>query len=280
LKSVIIEKKTLIMIRFENVSKTFGDQTVALNKISFEVPKGQFCVLLGHSGAGKSTLLRMVNGLLEPSSGAIFVDGTEVNETSVKVIRRKVSMIYQEYNLSRRSSVAVNVMAGALVNVPLWMALVGWFPKEIRRKCCALVQRVGLEEKHLKRRVRELSGGQQQRVGIARSMMLDPIVILADEPIASLDPSTSRGILSQLQSIAREANCTILCCLHQVELAREFADRIIGIESGRIVFDLLPTEVNDETLNLIYDNYEITDDNTIIAKADVSNILNVSAEVL
>lgn len=266
------------MIRFEKVSKSFGDKTIALDGVSFTVPKGQFCVLLGHSGAGKSTLLQMVNGLLEPSEGAIFIDDVEINARSVKDVRRKVSMIHQEFNLSSRSSVAVNVMAGALVNVPFWMALIGWFPKEIRKKCCTLVEKVGLDEKHLRRRVRELSGGQQQRVGIARSMMLDPVIILADEPIASLDPSTSREILSQLRRIATESNCTILCCLHQVELAREFSDRIIGIESGKVVFDLLPTDVDEETLKLIYENYELTDDE-VIKRANVANIIDVSAKL-
>ena len=267
------------MIRFQNVSKTFGDQTEALDEVSFTVPKGQFCVLLGHSGAGKSTLLKMVNGLLEPSEGAIFIDDVEINAKSVKDVRRKVAMIYQDFHLSSRSSVAVNVMSGALVNVPLWMALVGWFPKEIRKKCCALVEKVGLDAKHLKRRVRDLSGGQKQRVGIARSMMLDPIIILADEPIASLDPSTSREILSQLRRIAIESNCTILCCLHQVDLAREFSDRIVGIESGKVVFDLLPTEVDEETLKLIYENYELIDDDEVIEKAQVANILDEYAKL-
>ena len=266
------------MIKFQNVSKTFGDQVMALNEVSFEVPKGQLCVLLGHSGAAKSTLLQMVNGLLEPSQGAVFVDGFEVNARTVKDIQRKVAMIHQEFNLASRSSVAVNVMAGALGNVPLWMALIGWFPKEIRKKCCTLVDRVGLDEKHLKRRVRELSGGQQQRVGIARSMMLDPLILLADEPIASLDPSTSREILSHLRRIATESNCTILCSLHQVELAIEFSDRIIGIDSGTVVFDLLPTEVDEETLKLIYANYELTDDNEIIERANVANMLDASTK--
>lgn len=263
------------MIRFENISKSYDDGTIALNDVSFEVPKGQFCVLLGHSGAGKSTLLRLVNGLVKPSSGKVVVDETEMNPQKSEKVRRKVSMIHQEFNLSGRSSVAVNVMCGALVDVPLWMALIGWFPKTIRRKCCALVKQVGLDEKHLKRRTSGLSGGQQQRVGIARSMMLDPLVILADEPIASLDPSTSREVLSQLRNIAKENGSTILCCLHQVELAREFADRIIGVESGSVVFDLQPKDVDEQTLKLIYANYESPNGEQVIKMANVAGILDV-----
>jgi phosphonate transport system ATP-binding protein len=265
------------MIRFKNISKSYHDGTVALNDVSFEVPKGQFCVLLGHSGAGKSTLLRLINGLVEPTSGQVTVDGIEMNPSNFQRVRRKVSMIHQDFNLSGRSSVAINVMCGALMDVPLWMALIGWFPKAIRRKCCALIKQVGLDEKHLKRRASGLSGGQQQRVGIARSMMLDPLVILADEPIASLDPSTSREVLSQLRSVAKKRGCTILCCLHQVELAREFSDRIIGIESGNVVFDLQPKDVDEQTLELIYANYECPDEKEVIKAASVAGILSVSA---
>jgi phosphonate transport system ATP-binding protein len=266
------------MIKFENITKTYPDGTVALNDVSFEVPKGQFCVLLGHSGAGKSTILRLVNGLVEPSSGSITVDRSKIVPKSLQSVRRKVSMIHQEFNLSTRSSVAVNVMSGALADVSGLMAMIGWFPERIRRKCCELVERVGLTENHLKRRTSALSGGQQQRVGIARSLMLDPLVILADEPIASLDPSVSRDVLAHLRSIAKERGCTILCCLHQVEMAKEFADRIVGIEGGQVVFDCLPKDVDEMTLRLIYKNYDDPHGEEIIAAAAVENVLEVAAK--
>ena len=265
------------MITFKKVSKTYSDGTTALNEISFQVPKGQFCVILGQSGAGKSTILRLVNGLEYPSGGRVEIDGLTLEPKTIQLIRRKVSMVHQEFNLSSRSSVAVNVMSGALVEVPLLMALIGWFPAKIRRKCCELVERVGLLEKHLKRRVSQLSGGQQQRVGIARSLMLDPLVILADEPIASLDPSTSRTMLSSLKSIAKESGCTILCCLHQVDLAKQFSDRIIGIDSGQIVFDLVPAEVDEKVLKLIYENYRDPLGDKAIKSAEVDNFLGGTA---
>ena len=211
---------------------------------------------------------------------SITVDGTEIGPRSLQAVRRKVSMIHQEFNLSGRSSVAVNVMSGALADVPAPMAMIGWFPAAIRRKCCELLARVGLGEEHLHRRASALSGGQQQRVGIARSLMLDPLVILADEPIASLDPTASREILAHLRSIARERGCTILCCLHQVELAREFADRIVGIEAGRVVFDLAPGEVDEATLRLIYRNYDDPDGAQTLAAAAVENVLDVAVKRL
>ena len=152
------------MIKFSNVSKNYADGTVALNNVNFEVVPGEFCILLGHSGAGKSTLLRTVNGLVEPSGGYVSVAGQKIDKKTVARTRREVAMIHQEDNLSSRSSVAVNVMAGALVDVPWIMAMLGCFPERIRKKACFLLETVGLEEKHLSRRARTLSGGQQQRV--------------------------------------------------------------------------------------------------------------------
>ena len=244
------------MISLSDISKTYSNGAVALKNVSFEVPQGQFCVLLGHSGAGKSTILRLVNGLVQKTTGTICVNGTEINQESIKDIRRKVSMIHQDFNLFPRSSVATNVMAGAIADVPIWRALAGWFPSHIRKKCCEMVELVGLDEEHIHRRVSELSGGQQQRVGIARSLMLNPNIILADEPVASLDPSASREVLRHLRDIATDKNCTILCCLHQVDLAREFGDRIIGVEGGEIVFDLMPDDIDEDVLSLIYKNYD------------------------
>jgi len=261
------------MISFNDVNKTYPDGTVALDKISFDVPTGQFCVLLGHSGAGKSTILRLVNGLVEPSRGTVTVDGTEITRKTLQSVRRKVSMIHQEFNLSGRSSVAMNVMSGTLADVSTLRALLGWFPPATRRKCCELIERVGLGEQHLKRRASALSGGQQQRVGIARGLMLDPLVILADEPIASLDPSASREILTLLRNAAKERGCTILCCLHQVELAKEFGERIVGIEGGRVVFDLKPDEIDAKTLGLIYKNYDDPEGKATLEGAAVETVL-------
>jgi phosphonate transport system ATP-binding protein len=213
------------------------DGTVALKTVSLHIPHGQFCVVLGASGAGKSTLLRMANGLVRPTSGAVHVDGTGVTPSALADIRPRIGMIHQQFNLVLRASVASNVLAGALPALPLWRALPGLFPEAMRRKACELVEAVGLQEQHLRRRASELSGGQQQRVGIARAFMLDPSLVLADEPVASLDPQASREILALLKRQASERGTTVMCSLHQVDLARTFADRIVALRDGTIVFD-------------------------------------------
>lgn len=241
------------MIEFHSLSKTWPDGTRALADISLQVPRGQFCVVLGPSGAGKSTLLRAVNALMRPTAGRVLIDGTELTPATERELRQRVSMIHQHFNLTLRMSVAANVLAGLLPVVSTGRALLGWFNPEHRRKACALLERVGLDPKHLQRRAGELSGGQQQRVGIARAFMLDPEVVLADEPVASLDPRISRDILGLIREAARERNTTVLCSLHQVDLAREFADRIVGMRDGRVVFDGAPAEFTDARVKQLYD---------------------------
>lgn len=240
------------MIEFHHLGKTWPDGTQALSDVSLQVPRGQFCVVLGPSGAGKSTLLRAVNGLVQPTDGRLMIDGIEFNASTERALRQRVAMIHQHFNLTLRMSVAGNVLAGALPVVSTGRALLGWFTPEHRRKACALLERVGLAPQHLHRRAGELSGGQQQRVGIARAFMLDPEVVLADEPVASLDPKISREILTLLREAARERNTTVLCSLHQVDLAREFGDRIVGMRDGRVVFDGTPAEFTDERVQQLY----------------------------
>lgn len=264
------------MLTLDRVSKIYADGTKAVDGVTLSIPEGQFCVLLGHSGAGKSTILRLVNGLVKKSDGNIEVNGISLNTKSLPKIRRNVAMIHQDFNLSQRSTVAVNVMSGALAEVSFLRSMLGWFQKRIRRKCCELLSAVGLEEHHLHRRTSDLSGGQQQRVGIARSLMLDPQIILADEPIASLDPGASREIMVQLKKISRERNCTVVCCLHQVDFAVEFADRVIGVEDGKIVFDVSPENLDIETLKLIYKNY---DDPAGVRSLKNAEIINVKDTV-
>jgi len=225
------------MLRFDSVAMRYPDGTMALDRVSLELPRGQFCVVLGASGAGKSTLLRMANGLVTPSSGAVHVEGRRLSSATLSSIRPRIGMIHQHFNLVLRASVATNVLSGALPGLPWWRALCGLFPEPLRRKACLLVSAVGLEEQHLNRRASELSGGQQQRVGIARAFMLAPPLVLADEPVASLDPKASHDVLALLRTQARERGATVLCSLHQVELAREFADRIVALRRGRVVFD-------------------------------------------
>lgn len=239
-------------LEFETVEKHYADGTVALAGVSFTVPKGQLCVVLGPSGAGKSTLLRCVNGLVQPSSGCVRINGVPVNPQSLADIRPTVGMIHQGFNLVGRSSVAMNVIAGALPKVATLPALFGVFPRHYRGKACELVSEVGLSEIHLKRRVSELSGGQQQRVGIARAFMLDPEIVLADEPVASLDPQTSADILALLAREARMRSATVLCSLHQIELATAFADRIVAMRDGRLAFDGPPQTLTPAAIKAIY----------------------------
>ena len=261
------------MLSFKNISKRYADGTNALNDVNLELNSGEFCVFLGHSGAGKSTLLRTANGLVMPSAGEVAIDGETLSPSNLTQMCRMVSMIHQEYNLSGRSSVATNVMSGALTDVNFFMAQLGWFPKQVRQKCCELLDLVGLEEKHLHRRARSLSGGQQQRVGIARSLILDPKIILADEPIASLDPSASNEIMALLRSIAVDTGRLVLCSLHQVEMAKNFADRIIGLDSGKVVFDIKPKELDDDVLSLIYENYRPTKVDDLFKNTQVEKVI-------
>ena len=240
------------MLAFHGVSKTFPGGVSALCDLTLHVPRGQFCVVLGPSGAGKSTLLRLVNGLVEPTAGELRVDGTPVTRRTLRRVRPRVAMIHQQFNLSPRLGVLKNVLAGALPVISTGRALLHLFPRPLVRRACELVAQVGLGEEHLYRRASDLSGGQQQRVGIARAFILDPAIVLADEPVASLDPNISRDILSLLREAAKERGTTVLCSLHQVELAREFADRVVGVHSGTVVFDGPPTDLEEATLTLIY----------------------------
>ncbi|MDD2832838.1 MAG: phosphonate ABC transporter ATP-binding protein [Methylotenera sp.] len=240
------------MIEFKAISKKWPDGTAALTDVTVAIPKGQFCVILGPSGAGKSTLLRAVNGLMQPTNGAVVIDGVTLTAATARTLRQRVAMIHQHFNLTLRMSVAANVLAGLLPVVSTGRAILGWFTPEHRAKACALLERVGLTPKHLQRRAGELSGGQQQRVGVARAFMLDPEVVLADEPVASLDPKISREILGLIHDAAQERNATVLCSLHQVDLAREFGDRIVGMRDGVIVFDGTPEEFTDERVEALY----------------------------
>lgn len=240
------------MIRFEAVSQTHRCGTQALKNIYLTIPAGQVCVLLGPSGAGKSSLLRCVNGLNQPTSGKVFVDGVEITARSLKTIRPTVGMIHQAFNLTTRATVAANVIAGALPAVPTLSALFNLFPREYQTKACDLLDRVGLSEAHLTRRVSELSGGQQQRVGIARAFMLDPSILLADEPVASLDPAVSADILALLVREARARGATVLCSLHQLDLAHQFADRIVALKAGELIFDGPPADLTPEAAARIY----------------------------
>ncbi|MBE0413705.1 phosphonate ABC transporter ATP-binding protein [Yoonia sp.] len=244
-------------LSFRDLRKVYADGVAALDGVSAHVARGEFCVVLGPSGSGKSTLLRVVNGLTDLTSGQMMLGDTALSPKSLRGIRRRVAMVHQQFNLVERASVAANVLAGAVAEVAGWRAMLGWYPPELRTRVCEVVARVGLDEIHLPRRAAALSGGQQQRVGIARALLVRPEVILADEPVASLDPAISREVLGLLREAAREQGATVLCSLHQTDLAREFADRIIGMRKGRVVFDGKPALFDDRAEAELYEGLAV-----------------------
>jgi phosphonate transport system ATP-binding protein len=227
------------MLKVENLTKVYDDGTVALRNVSFEVPDGAFMIVIGLSGSGKSTLLRCINRLVEPTSGHIFWDGvdiTTVKGDELRQVRRKIGMIFQQFNLVKRSSVMTNVLSGRLGYLnPMW-SLFNRFPREDRERATNALKRVGLLEK-ARNRADALSGGQQQRVGIARALMQEPKMILADEPVASLDPVLAHSIMGQLESLNRDDHLTVICSLHYLDLVQRYGTHVIGLRAGKLVFE-------------------------------------------
>ncbi|MBT9259283.1 MAG: phosphonate ABC transporter ATP-binding protein [Clostridiales bacterium] len=226
------------LIRLVGVTKRYGS-TVALKDVHLAIYPGEFVAVVGLSGAGKSTLLRAINRLVEVDEGEIWVLGQNVREASpekLRVIRRQIGMIFQHFHLVPRLTVFRNVLAGRAGYLPAWKVVLGLFPEEDRRLARQALQRVGLEEKIFSRADR-LSGGQQQRVAIARALCQEPRVLLADEPVASLDPVTTEMIMEDLARINRQLGITTVVNLHSVDLARRYATRIIGMRAGEVVFD-------------------------------------------
>ena len=244
------------MIRIRGLVKRYGEQP-ALQGIDLDLAAGELCVVLGPSGAGKSTLLRCINRLVEPDAGEICINGQPppASPAALRELRARVGMIFQQHNLVPRLSVLKNVLSGRLARLPLWSSLLQIFPREDIAIAMEALNRVGLAER-AEDRADHLSGGQQQRVGIARALAQQPQVLLADEPVASLDPQTARVVLEDLRSAAHDLQIAVLCNLHQVELAREFADRVVGIAAGRVVFDGTPAALDESALQLIYPGLE------------------------
>ena len=242
------------MLQIKNLTKIYEGGVLALNNVSFEVPKGQFLVVIGLSGSGKSTLLRCINRLIEPTKGQILWNDTDITAASqeeLRRVRRKIGMVFQHFNLVHRSSVLTNVLSGRLGYVnPAW-SLLNRFPKSDMDKAVAQLARVGIADK-AHQRADELSGGQQQRVGIARAMIQDPDIILADEPVASLDPVLAHSIMQYLEKINQEDGVTVLCSLHFLDLVHRYADRVIALNEGNLVFDGLPKEIDDQRFKDIY----------------------------
>ncbi len=242
------------ILRVEHLTKVYEDGTRALSDVSFEVAPGEFLVIIGLSGSGKSTLLRCINRLIPPTSGRILFQGRDVTAATreeLREVRRKIGMIFQQFNLVKRTSVLTNVLAGRLGYIPPAWALGNYFPHPAVARAMASLERVGIPEKAFSR-ADALSGGQQQRVGIARALMQEPRLILADEPVASLDPALSHTILRYLEELNRKDGITILCCLHFLSLARRYGTRILALKAGRIVFEGLPREIDEARFREIY----------------------------
>ena len=226
------------MLEVRNLTKVYDDGTVALRDVSFTVEPGEFLVIIGLSGSGKSTLLRCINRLIEPTEGRILWDGVDVtaaDREGLRRIRRRIGMVFQQFNLVKRSSVLTNVLTGRLGYLKPHQSLLYRFPAADREMAVRAMKRVGIAEQAHKQ-ARELSGGQQQRVGIARALMQSPRMILADEPVASLDPVLAHSILGHLEQLNREDGITILCSLHYLDLVQRYATHVVGLREGRLVY--------------------------------------------
>lgn len=242
------------MLKLENLIKKYGTGDLALNGVNLELGRGEIIALIGPSGAGKSTLIRCVNRLVEPTSGRILVGGGDIASlrgASLRRARRKIGMIFQEYALVERLTVMENVLSGRLGYTGFWKSWFRKFSAEDVSKALNLLERVGLSE-HFDKRADALSGGQRQRVGIARALLQEPDLLLVDEPTASLDPKTARQIMRLIKELCRERELLAVINLHDVGLAKMFADRIIGLRKGSIVFDGKPEMLTDGILTEIY----------------------------
>jgi phosphonate transport system ATP-binding protein len=242
------------MLTISALTKIYKTGDKALTDVSFDIPKGQVVGLIGPSGAGKSTLIRCINRLVEPSSGQVLLNGADlvaVRSGDLRRARRKIGMIFQEYALVERLTVMENVLSGRLGYVSFWRSFTRRYPGSDIANAFRLLERVGLSV-HADKRADALSGGQRQRVGIARALAQDPELLLIDEPTASLDPKTSRQIMRLIVEICRERGLPAIINIHDVVLAQQFADRIIGLQAGRVVFDGPPAALTEDALTRIY----------------------------
>jgi phosphonate transport system ATP-binding protein len=247
-------RNEVTMLKVEHLTKVYPNGAQALKDVSFEVQDGEFLAVIGLSGSGKSTLLRCINRLIEPTSGKILWNGTDITaarSSDLRNIRRQIGMVFQQFNLVKRSSVLTNVLSGRLGYVPPYHSLFDHFSRDDRQRALDNLEQMGLREKAYVR-ADSLSGGQQQRVGIARALMQDPKLVLADEPVASLDPVLAHSILKYLEQMNRERNITVLCSLHFLDLVHRYATRAIALKDGELVFEGLPNQIDDAQFKAIY----------------------------
>ncbi|UPQ85467.1 phosphonate ABC transporter ATP-binding protein [Ignavigranum ruoffiae] len=242
------------MIKFTNVSKQYPNGVMGLKNINLTIDQGEFVGIIGLSGAGKSTLIRTINRMHPITEGELIVNDINVSELkgkSLRKFRRQIGMIFQSFNLVTRAKVINNVLTALVPDLPFWRVLVGYYTKDEQIKALQALDRVGILDKAYTR-VDQLSGGQQQRVALARTIAQDPQIILADEPVAALDPVTANVVMNDFKRINQDDNITVLINIHHVELALEFCDRIIGIRDGEIVYDGPADQVTGQVLDLIY----------------------------
>lgn len=245
------------MLEIRHLTKVYGDGTVALKDVSFTVQDGEFLVIIGLSGSGKSTLLRCINRLIDPTEGEIIWNGVDLAKLQgeeLRVTRRQIGMVFQHFNLVRRSTVMTNVLAGRLGYAPTQSSMLHRFSEKDQKMAWKALERLGIEDQANKR-ASELSGGQQQRVGIARALMQEPKMILADEPVASLDPVLAHSILQYLERLNQEDKMTVLCSLHYLDLVQRYATRVIGLRLGEIVYQGSKADIKamtDEEFKDIY----------------------------
>ena len=255
----------MTILEIKNLHKTYGNNTQVLRGINLQIEQGEFVCIIGLSGSGKSTLLRCINRLIEGSSGEILVpcvlvesaddsakaDVLTLKPDRLRLLRRKIGMVFQQFNIVKRLSVIENVLSGGLGYQPGLRSALRIFSREEKRQALTNLKRVGLLD-HAYKRADQLSGGEQQRVAIARTLMQQPAIVLADEPVSSLDPSLSRVVLDILKRVCREDGITALVSLHTLELTREYADRVVGLKQGQIFFDGAVGELTDIIVDSIY----------------------------
>lgn len=242
------------LLRVRNLTKVYASGVRALNNVSFDVRAGEFLVVIGLSGSGKSTLLRCINRLVEPTSGEIWFEGQDVAKAKgaeVMAIRQKMAMIFQHFNLVPRHTVLSNVLMGRLGSTGTLSSLIGRFSAADQESARKYLQTVGIDDKAMIR-ADQLSGGQQQRVAIARALAQNPSILLADEPVASLDPATCHTVMNHLREANRRFGITVICNLHFLSLVREYATRVIALRAGELVFTGSPGEINDNWFKEIY----------------------------
>jgi len=243
-----------MILKVDNLHKIYNNDTHALKGVSFEVQEGEFLVVIGLSGSGKSTLLRCINRLIEPTSGSVNFMGKDIAHIKGEELRKakaKIGMVFQQFNLIKRRSVLTNVLTGKLHSLGTFESLFEKYSDEVYKEAYSNLETVGISEK-ANIRADSLSGGQQQRVAIARSLMQNPKLLLADEPVASLDPATSNSIMQYFEKINKEKGTTVICNLHFLSLVRRYASRVIALKAGEIIYEGLPGKIDETWFKTIY----------------------------